>query len=88
MGKYDKDIQESATWTNKAEIDIANELAEQNRLRRLDLELRLMANAHNRLYKRFELPDGKIATVPPDDKAKEEYKKEVEAIKKELKDQA
>lgn len=67
---------------------LTNELAEQNRLTRLDLEMKYKGFARQRLYKSFKDEKGKSFTVPPDDKAKEEYKLECEAILKECSDQA
>ena len=88
MGKYDKLEESSATWSNKAEVAIANELAESNRLKRLELELKFLKNAYGRLYKQFKTSDNKTLTIPPQEKDKEDFKKEVEAIKKELEDKA
>jgi len=69
-------------------MHIANELAEQNRLTRLDLEMKYKGFARQRLYKSFTDDKGKSFRLPPDDKDKEEYKLEVEAILKECSDQA
>jgi len=66
---------------------IANELAEANRLKRLELEMKFRTQANRALYKVVE-HNGKKLTIPPSDKDKEEWKLENEAITKELADQA
>jgi hypothetical protein len=67
---------------------IANELAEQNRLKRLQLEMKFRTQANRSLYRTYKGKDGETFTVPPDEKQKKEWKEEIEAIKKELEDQA
>lgn len=67
---------------------LTNELAEQNRLTRLDLEMKYKGFARQRLYRSFTDGDGKKITLPPQEKDKEEYKLECEAILKECSDQA
>lgn len=72
----------------EALVAIANEMAEQNRLTRLDLEMKYKGFARQRLYKTFSDGDGKKITIPPEDKDKDEYKLECEAIIKEFSDHA
>ena len=75
-------------WTPKINVAIANELAEANRLKRLELEMKFRTQANRALYKVVEGKDGKKFTIPPDDKDKENWKKEIQAITKELSDHA
>lgn len=94
--KYKPDLEESVSSHKYLQVrdkglalyHIANELAEQNRLTRLDLEMKYKGYAKQRLYKSFKDGEGKSITIPPDDKDKEEYKLECEAILKECSDQA
>ena len=72
----------------EASLAIANELAEQNRLKRLDLEMKYRTNAIRNLYRTYKGEDGKTFQVPPDQKQKDEYVEEIKAIKKELRDHA
>ena len=70
-------------------LHIANELAEKNRLKRLELEMKFRTNAIRSLYRTYKSPDGKQEfQLPPDDKQKGEYKEEIIAISKELSDHA
>lgn len=69
-------------------LNIANELAERNRLKSLELEMKFRTFANRSLYRTYKGKDGETFTVPPDAKQKEEWKEEIEAITKELKDHA
>ena len=69
-------------------LNIANELAERNRLKSLELEMKFRTNANRSLYLTYKGKDGETFSVPPDDKKKEEWKEEIKAITKELKDHA
>lgn len=82
LGKYMFGIKESSSTLFQA---VANELAESNRLKRLELEQMFKTNALRRLYKTVK-HKGEDMTIPPSDKDKEEYKLEIEAINKELED--
>ena len=67
---------------------IANELAEQNRLTRINLKSKFLSNAMRLLYKTATTDDGKTIVIPPDEKTKKEYDEEIEAIEKEFSDNA
>jgi len=69
-------------------LNIANELAERNRLKSLELEMKFRTFANRTLYRSYKGKDGETFTVPPDAKQKEEWKEEIKAITKELKDHA
>ncbi len=69
-------------------LHIANELAERNRLKSLELEMKFRTFANRALYRTYKGKEGETFTVPPDDKQKEEWKEEIKAITKELKDHA
>jgi len=69
-------------------LHIANELAEQNRLKSLELEMKFRTNANRSLYRTYKGKEGETFTVPPDEKQKTEWKEEIKAITKELKDHA
>lgn len=89
MGKYEKtDLDHVETAKALSLHRISNELAEQNRLRRLALEMRFRTQSNRALYRKYKMPDGTEHTLPPEDKQKEEWKEEQKAITKELKDQA
>ena len=66
---------------------IANEIAESNRLKRLELEMKFRSQSNRALYKVVK-HDGKEFTIPPNDNDKTDWKDEQKAITKELKDQA
>lgn len=66
--------------------DVANELAEMNRLTRLKLEAEFKTNAYNNLFKVFKDKDGHSFTVPPSEEDKEKYKSELSYIDKVLQD--
>jgi len=69
-------------------LSIANEIAESNRLLRLDLEMKYKGYARERLYKVYSDGKGGKIRIPPEEKDKEEYKLEMEAIIKEFSDHA
>ncbi len=94
MGIYDKnkynlkeDPNDKAPIIIDRLVDIANELHEGNRLKRLELEMLFRSQSNRALYRTFE-HDGKKITVPPQEKEKADWKEEQKAITKELKDQA
>ena len=78
--KYDE---KKEVWT-----DIANELAEHNRIARLSLRKDFVNQAYRRLYRRHKDADGIEHVIQPEDKQKAEYKEELEAINEELTDHA
>lgn len=70
-------------------LHIANELAEKNRLKRLELEMKFRTQANRSLYRTYKSPDGKQEfQVPPEQKQKDDWKEEIKAINKELSDHA
>lgn len=69
-------------------LAIANELAEKNRLERLDLEMKYKGFARERLYKVYSDGKGGKVRIPPNDEDKKEYKEEIKAILKEFSDNA
>jgi len=86
--KYNLDVSNPELAKLKTLNEIANELAEQNRLTRIELKSKFLSNAMRILYKTATTEDGKTIVIPPDEKTKKEYDEEIEAIEKEFSDNA
>jgi len=73
---------------NAVLTDIANELAEKNRIARLALKREFNKQAYRRLYRRFKDEHGIEHVVQPEDKQKDEYIEDCKIIDEELCDHA